>query len=62
MTTRKRAPRRKRARLTVAEDKAWVYAFGFYVEQGMSDAQADRRAWKDVRLEFPRLRKFDGCR
>jgi hypothetical protein len=58
----KRVHRRKRiARLTPKEDHAWVFAFCYYVDQGKMDLQADKLAWRDLRLGFPRLNNFDGC-
>lgn len=49
------------AKLTPAENHAWVFAFCFYANDGKSDLEADRFAWRDIRLEFPRLRRYDGC-
>lgn len=48
--------------LTPEENHAWEFAFCFYREEYGTDLQADERAWQDMILEFPRLRKFDGCR
>jgi len=53
---------RKLATLTAEENKAWEKAFAFHVDSGMSDARADRATWKDLCAEFPRLRKFQGCK
>ena len=53
---------KKVAKLTVDEDKAWVFAFCFYKDKGYSDLRADASAWLDMKLDFPRLRNFDGCR
>jgi hypothetical protein len=58
---KKRRKARKLATLTVEEDKAWEAAFTSHVNDGMSDAQADRLAWKHVQAEFERLLAFDGC-
>ena len=52
---------RKLTMLTPLEDHAWVFAFNFYREDGYTDLEADHLAWRDVQLEFPRLRAFDGC-
>jgi len=52
---------RKRAKLTPHEDHCWVFAFCFYLGEGCSDLKADRLAWRDMCLEFPRLRNYDGC-
>lgn len=54
-------PKKRLAKLTLEEDREWVGAFNYYVEEGKSDAQADRLAWRDVKKEFPRLRKFSGA-
>jgi len=48
--------------LTPKENKAWEFAFCFHSEDGKSDSQADKLAWRDLCLDFPRLKKFDGCR
>lgn len=48
--------------LTPFEDKCWVFAFCSYVDEGRSDLQADHLAWRDMQLDFPRLRQYDGCR
>jgi hypothetical protein len=60
MPKRRRVPR-KLATLTPYEDKCWVFAFCFYLDEGRSDAQADRLAWGELQLEFPRLRRYQGC-
>ncbi len=52
---------RKLTMLTPHEDHCWVFAFNFYCEQGKTDEQADKLAWRDMQMEFPRLRGFDGC-
>ena len=49
------------AQFTDAEEKAWQHALAFYLDQGMSDGQADAAAWKDVQEEFPRLKDYDGA-
>jgi hypothetical protein len=49
-----------KAVLTTEEDKAWNKAFEFYINQGYSDLKADERAWKDLQIEFPRLKKYEG--
>jgi hypothetical protein len=54
--------KRKLAVLTPAEEKAWQFAFEFYLDDGLTDDEADSLAWRDVQREFPRLRAFDGCR
>lgn len=61
MTGRRRTKKRY-ARLTPWEDHCWVWYFGHYVaEEGKSDSEADRLAWRDMLSEFPRLRFHDGC-
>jgi hypothetical protein len=50
------------AKLTVEENRAWEFAFCFYLSEGKNDLQADKLAWRDLRLEFPRLIQFTGCR
>jgi hypothetical protein len=47
--------------LTAAEDYSWCWAWAFYVGEGHSDEEAAELAWKDVQIEFPRLRTFYGC-
>jgi hypothetical protein len=49
------------AKLTPLEDKSWVSAFCYYLDDGKSDGVADRLAWKDMLSEFPRLRFYNGC-
>jgi hypothetical protein len=49
------------ATLTLAEDSAWIFAFCLYLDDGKTDLQADRLAWRDLKLEFPRLKEFQGC-
>lgn len=48
--------------LTPLEDKCWVFAFVYYVDLGYSDLEADKRTWRDMLVDFPRLRKYDGCK
>jgi len=38
------------------------FAFGFYQDDGKTSSQADKLTWRDLLLEFPRLRKFHACR
>jgi ribosomal protein S27AE len=54
--------KRKKATLTEVEDAAWVEKFSFYVDEGKSDAEADRITWKEMQDEYPRLKAFDGCK
>ena len=56
-------PRKRRlATLNPYEDKCWVFAFCYYMDRGKTELQADKLAWRDLREEFPRLRKYDGCK
>lgn len=49
--------------MSVFEDKCWVFAFCYHKETSkQGDLEADRRTWRDMRKEFPRLLKYDGCR
>jgi hypothetical protein len=54
--------RRKFAKLTHYEDHCWTFAFCYYKDAWhASDAVADKYAWRDMLMEFPRLRAYDGC-
>ena len=56
-------PRTKNlATLSPYEDKSWVFAFNYYLDRGKSQRDADKLAWRDMQLEFPRLRECDGCK
>ena len=59
---RKKTMAKNLAKLTPAEDKVWSDAFEFYVNAGKTDRMADKYAWRDVCEQFPRLKKFDGCK
>ena len=52
---------KKRAKLSVREDKQWVHYFCYYLNEDKTDSQADKLAWRDMLLEFPRLKNYDGC-
>lgn len=52
---------KQRAKLTPLEDHCWLFAFCYYLDEGKTDAEADRLAWHDMLSEFPRLRFHDGC-
>jgi hypothetical protein len=52
---------KKLATLSPYEDKCWVFAFCYYVDDGHTDLEADHLAWRDVCIEFERLRKYHGC-
>lgn len=57
-------PRRKSRKLTMLtpyEDHCWNFAFSYYLDKDRNDAEACGLAWRDLQLEFPRLRGFDGC-
>lgn len=61
--TKRRGKRRRIARLSAFEDKCWVFAFCYHKETSkQGDLEADRRTWRDMCKEFPRLRKYDGYR
>ncbi len=49
------------AKLNPKENHAWEFAFCFYREECKTDLQADKLAWRDLILEFPRLKNFAGC-
>ena len=49
------------AKLTPEENHAWEFAFAFYVNEGHSDSKADRLSWRDMLLDFPRLKNYAGC-
>jgi hypothetical protein len=55
-------PRKRKnlAVLTAEENHAWTYAMEFYLEEGYDDGEADELAWNDIKLEFPRLKAYDG--
>lgn len=50
------------ATLNAEEDHAWVFAFNFYNERGNTKMKSDELAWRDMLIEFPRLRFYQGCR
>jgi hypothetical protein len=49
------------AKLTSEENHAWEFAFCFYREECKTDSSADKLAWRDLQLEFLRLKDFSGC-
>ena len=61
MAGKGRRKERRRAKLTPWEDHCWVFAFCYYLDEGKTDADADRLTWSDMLSEFPRLRFYDGC-
>lgn len=50
-----------KALLTPEEDKAWVYAFNYWLDEGDTEEEADIHAWEEMQQVFPRLAEFDGC-
>jgi hypothetical protein len=54
--------KRKLARLTAAEEKAWEAAFRFHCVAGKSGTRAANAAWRDLQREFPRLMKYDSAK
>lgn len=50
------------ATLNAQENHAWEFAFNFHLQDGHSDLKADKLAWEDLTIEFPRLKRFKGCR
>jgi hypothetical protein len=50
------------AKLTEQENYVWIQAFCFHRDRCKTDLQADKLAWRDVAIEFPRLKKFGGCK
>ena len=54
--------KKKIALLNPQENKAWVFAFTFYLDEGYDDLRADKLAWRDLRQEITRLKNYDGCR
>src|SRR5579872_7475640 len=54
--------KRKLATLTPAENRDWEWFFSWYLNNGFTEINADRKAWKDMQALYPRLRKFRGCR
>jgi hypothetical protein len=58
---KKKGKMKKLARFNAAENKAWVFAFNYHLEAHCGPMEADRRAWRDMVKEFPRLRKFTGA-
>lgn len=52
--------KKRLALLSKEEDQAWESEFLFNLDEGASEATADRRAAKAVKKQFPRLKEFDG--
>ena len=57
-----RSYRKRRTTLTALEDSWWVSCFCFYLDEGKTDAEADRLTWREMLSQFPRLRFYDGCK
>jgi hypothetical protein len=53
---------RNLATLTPAENKRWEQLFSWAVNDGYTQAAADKEAWKGLCEEFPRLQRFDGAK
>jgi len=49
---------KKKAQLSLEEQRAREKALDFYRYTGKSEAEAERLAWEDIKKEFPRLK---GC-
>ena len=49
------------AKLTLEEDRVWTGLFANYMDEGRTEAEADRLTWREMKILFPRLAKFDGC-
>lgn len=55
--------KKKIAKLTRAESKAWGTEFQWAkVANKYGDQRADAYAWRCLVKRFPRLKAFDGCR
>ena len=55
--------RRKLAKLTAVEERAWEHAWRYHAIDGkQGQDRAANRAWRDLQREFPRLREYDGAR
>ena len=51
-------PKRKRVcTLNPKQNKAWEFAFTFYLDEGHSDSKATKLADRDLIKEFPSLKK-----
>ena len=61
MARRKTLRHGQRAKLTPFEDHCWIFYFRYYLDEGDTDFQADLLAWRDLQIEFPRLRRYVGC-
>lgn len=60
---RRHNAKKRIARLSPQEDKVWTFAFCYYMDTWKKGTLvADRMAWRDLVLEFPRLKRFSGCR
>lgn len=49
----------KICKLTKKQNKIWISAFSFYLDEGKNQSQADKLAFKDLIKEFPKLKKCD---
>lgn len=46
--------------LTPEENKRWEQLMAIGLNDGLTDSQADKGAWRGLCEEFPRLLEFDG--
>ena len=51
---------RKLARLTPEEEHAWDFAWTFYEDEYPDENIRAGVVWRDLQIEFPRLKDFDG--
>lgn len=49
----------KVCKLNKKQDKVWTNAFEFYLDEGKSETQADKLAFRDLVKEFKKLKKCD---
>lgn len=55
--------RAKLARLTDAENKAWLAEWQWQMEVGkQGQDEAARRAWAAIQRQFPRLLRYQGAK
>jgi hypothetical protein len=60
MTRKKQG--RKLAKLTPEENHDWEYFFSWHLNNGSTEAEADRNAWRDLQQKHPRLKEYQGCK
>lgn len=49
-----------KCKLTNEQNKFWEDAFSYALDDGLSDSQADKRAFRETKKRFPSLRKCTG--